>query len=102
MHRRLRVLVPALLALAAGCTGTAGAATGGVSPDDLAAASPPQAAGGTQDGAKLPKARPTRPRVTLQPPPTPIRTGPIPRLRPRIDERRIPPGPAPVAVPSPP
>ena len=90
MRRRLRVLVPALLALAVGYAGPAGAATGGVSADDIAAAAKPQAAGGTQYGAKLRKARLTRPRVTILRVRTPIEAGAsIPRISLRIDERGI-------------
>src|SRR4051794_18697522 len=90
MRRRLRVLVPALLALAVGWAGPAGAATGGVSADDIAAAAKPQAAGGTQYGAKLRKARLTRPRVTILRVRTPIEAGAsIPRISLRIDERGI-------------
>src|SRR4051794_41568616 len=99
MRRRLRVLVPALLALAVGCADPAGAATGGVSADDIAAAAKPQAAGGTQYGAKLRKARLTRPRVTILRVRTPIEAGgAAPRRIPRRDQGRVPPRPGPVPV----
>src|SRR4051794_2661359 len=107
MRRRLHVFVPALLALAVGWTGSAGAAnaggvsaspeaasgnaSGGIGFDDAAAApSAPRPAGGTQYGAKLRKARATRPRVTLLRLATPIEEGSsIPRISLRIDERGL-------------
>lgn len=113
MRRCLRPLVIALV-LAVGWTGTSGAATGGgvaaapestslvsaggssgsaggISADDVSSTKgTPRPAGGTQFGAKLRRARVTRPRVTLLRVRTPIRAGSaVPRISLRIDERGL-------------
>jgi hypothetical protein len=84
MRRRLPALLLPLLAV--GWTGSATAATGGISADDVT----PHPAGGAQYGSKLRRARTTRPRVTLLRVRTPIQAGSsIPRISLRIDERGV-------------
>ena len=113
MARPLRVVLLVLCALSVTWTGAAAGATGGIeagggasapanatstgggasADDSLPSAKSPAAtkpAGGTQFGAKLRRARPTRPRVTILRVRTPIQAGSsVPRVSLRIDERGI-------------